>query len=112
MADDDHAQTWSAFNDAVNMTPAALRKHLDGAASRAVGQKKDGDESTGHAMGRHILAIKNKKKADLTDDDYAAMRKVVGYVHRHLKQGGDARKDPDSPWRMSLMNWGHDPHTD
>jgi hypothetical protein len=40
------------------------------------------------------------------------MRKVVGYVHRHLKQGGEARKDPDSPWRMSLMNWGHDPHKD
>ncbi|TXN41116.1 DUF3140 domain-containing protein [Methylobacterium sp. WL7] len=112
MADDDHAQTWSAFNDAVNMTPAALRKHLDGTASREVGQKKDGAESTGHAMGRRILAIKDKKKADLTDDDYAAMRKVVGYVHRHLKQGGDAGKDPDSPWRMSLMNWGHDPHTD
>lgn len=113
MADDDHAQTWSDFDDAVNMTPAALRKHLDGAASQAVGQKEaGGDESTGHAMGRRILAIKDKKKADLTDDDYAAMRKVVGYVHRHLKQRGDARKDPDSPWRMSLMNWGHDPHKD
>ncbi|KST57837.1 DNA-binding protein [Methylobacterium sp. GXS13] len=112
MADDDHAATWSDFNEAVNMTPAALRKHLDGAASQEVGQKKDGAESTGHAMGRRILAIKDTKKADLTDDDYAAMRKVVGYVHRHLKQGGDARKDPDSPWRLSLMNWGHDPHKD
>ena len=112
MADDDHAKTWSEFSEAVNMTPAALRKHLDGAASQAVGQKKDGDESTGHEMGRRILAIKDKKKADLTDNDYAAMRKVVGYVHRHLKQGGEARKDPDSPWRMPLMNRGHDPHKD
>ncbi len=64
MADDDHAKTWSEFSEAVNMTPAALRKHLDGAASQAVGQKKDGDESTGHEMGRRILAIKDKKKAD------------------------------------------------
>ncbi|MCJ2016335.1 DUF3140 domain-containing protein [Methylobacterium sp. E-065] len=112
MAEADHAETWKDFNEAVNMTPAALKKHLDSEASQEVGQKKDGDESTGHEMGRRILAIKDTKKADLTDDDYAAMRKVVGYVHRHLKQGGAARKDPDSPWRLSLMNWGHDPHKD
>jgi len=108
---DDHATIWDEFKDAVNMTPAALRKHLDSEESKEVGQKKDGDESTGHEMGRRILAIKDKKKADLTDDDYTAMRKVVGYVHRHLKQGGPKDKDAvkDSPWRLSLMNWGHDP---
>ena len=110
---DDHATIWDEFKDAVNMTPSALRKHLDSEESKEVGQKKDGGgESTGHAMGRRILEIKDKKKADLTDDDYAAMKKVVGYVHRHLKQGGNARKDPDSPWRLSLMNWGHDPQKD
>ncbi len=32
--------------------------------------------------------MKRKKKAELTDDDYAHMRKVVGYVHHHLAQGG------------------------
>lgn len=110
---DDHATIWDEFKDAVNMTPAALRKHLDSEESQEVGQKKGGSgESTGHAMGRRILEIKDKKKADLTDDDYAAMKKVVGYVHRHLKQGGEARKDPDSAWRLSLMNWGHDPQKD
>lgn len=112
MADDDHAKTWDDFGAAVNMTPAALKKHLDSEASQAVGQKTDGGEATGHAMGRRILAIKDKKRSDLTDDDYAHMRKVVGYVHRHLKQGGKARDDPDSAWRMSLMNWGHDPQKD
>ncbi|GJD58320.1 DUF3140 domain-containing protein [Methylobacterium dankookense] len=112
MPETDHAETWKDFNAAVNMTPAALRKHLDSEASKAVGQKTDGDESTGHAMGRRILAIKDTAKADLTEDDYAAMRKVVGYVHRHLAQGGKARSDPDSAWRMSLMNWGHDPEKD
>ena len=47
----------------------------------------------------------------VTDDDYAHMRKVVGYVHRHLKQGGPKDKEAveHSPWRLSLMNWGHDP---
>ena len=36
------------------------------------------------------------------------MRKVTGYVHRHLAQG--PRVDVEhSRWRYSLMNWGHDP---
>lgn len=36
------------------------------------------------------------------------MRKVVGYVRRHLAQrpSGDVE---DTRWRYSLMNWGHDP---
>jgi hypothetical protein len=52
--------------------------------------------------------ILRAKKGDLTDADEARMRKVVGYVHRHLAQRpqGDVE---DSKWRCSLMNWGHDP---
>ncbi len=67
-----------------------------------------GDEAVGHEMGRRILALIAKKVADLDDDDYAAMRKVVGYVHRHMKQrpSGDVT---ETRWRKSLMNWGHDP---
>ena len=36
------------------------------------------------------------------------MRKVVGYIKRHSAQkpGGDIE---NTPWRFSLMNWGHDP---
>jgi hypothetical protein len=36
------------------------------------------------------------------------MRKVVGYAKRHLAQrpSGDVG---DTPWRYSLMSWGHDP---
>ena len=37
------------------------------------------------------------------------MRKVVGYVHRHLAQGGPKEGVDESRWRYSLMNWGHDP---
>jgi hypothetical protein len=37
------------------------------------------------------------------------MRKVVGYVHRHLAQGGPARDQGHSRWRYSLMTCGHDP---
>ncbi|WP_232630817.1 DUF3140 domain-containing protein [Methylobacterium sp. Leaf118] len=115
MADkDDHAAIWSGFKEAVNMTAAELETFLESDASRSVGQKTSGGEATGHKEGRRIVAILHTKKADLSDDDYAHMTKVVGYVHRHLKQGGpeDPAQRKDSPWRLSLMNWGHDPLKD
>jgi hypothetical protein len=97
---------WSDWQDAVNMTASELEKWLDTDESKSVGQG-DG-ESTGHQSGRRIVEILHAKKGDLTDDDAAHMRKVVGYVHRHLAQrpDGDVK---DTRWRYSLMNWGHDP---
>ncbi len=110
---EDHDQIYADFKEAVNMAPAELEKFLETDESQEVGQKKNGsDESVGHDSGRKIVAIKRKKKADLTDDDYAHMKKVVGYVHRHLKQGGPDKDVEHSPWRYSLMNWGHDPLKD
>ncbi len=103
-------QVWNDFREAVNMTPASLEKWLKTDESRENGWKEaDGSETIGHHSGRKIVAIKHKKKSDLTDDDYEHMRKVVGYVHRHLKQGGPKADKEHSPWRYSLMNWGHDP---
>ncbi|WP_165067078.1 DUF3140 domain-containing protein [Marisediminicola senii] len=107
MSDDD-AKTREDFRDAVNMTPAELKTWLETDDSRAVGQKDGGSESVGHESGRHIIRILEKNKSNLTSDDYAHMRKVVGYVHRHRAQ----RPEHDvehSRWRYSLMNWGHDP---
>ena len=113
-ASDDHAEIYKEFKEAVNMTASALEKFLETDESQSVGQKKGGGEATGHKEGRRIVEMLHKKKADLTDDDYAHMKKVVGYVNRHLKQGGPDDKDKvkDSPWRLSLMNWGHDPLKD
>jgi hypothetical protein len=109
----DHEQIWHDFHEAVNMTPAALEKWLGTKESKEVGWKgPDGHgegESVGHKEGARIVAIKHKKRADLSDDDYAHMAKVVGYVHRHLAQGGPAEDKEHSRWRYSLMNWGHDP---
>jgi hypothetical protein len=106
MADDE--ETWKEFRDAVNMTPGELEKWLETEESKSVGQKSGGGESTGHASGRRIVEVTRTKKSDLDEDDYEHMRKVVGYVHRHLAQrpSGDIR---DTHWRYSLMNWGHDP---
>jgi hypothetical protein len=91
------------------MTASELDKWLDSDEAKSVGQKSSGGgESTGHESGRHIVKILKTKKADLSVDDYAHMRKVVGYTKRHLAQrpSGDVK---DTPWRYSLMNWGHDP---
>ena len=106
----------SDFKDAVNMPPARLRRWLQAADSKRVGMTKGGrkvesagdGQSVGHQMGERILAIKGKRVAELEADDYQAMRKVIGYVHRHLKQRPDGEVK-DSRWRQSLMNWGHDP---
>ena len=113
-AADNHAKTYAAFQQAVNMRPAAIETYLETEKSKQVGWKGDdgkgSDESVGHASGRHIIAIKRKKKAELTDADYAHMAQVVGYVHRHMAQGPEKKADiKDSRWRYSLMNWGHDP---
>jgi hypothetical protein len=107
MADDDQ-QTYDDFRDAVNMAPAELEKWLDTDASKAVGAKSSGGESTGHRSGRRIVDLLRTKKADLSADDYRHMAKVVGYVKRHSAQRPDGDVT-DTPWRYSLMNWGHDP---
>ena len=44
-------------------------------------------------------------------EDYQRMRKVTGYVHRHLVQR-PAGNVTHTRWRYSLMNWGHDPLQD
>ena len=102
------ADVWDDWQQAVNMSPSRLEQWLDTDESKSVGQKDGGGEATGHKSGRRIVEILRTKKADLNDEDVDHMRKVVGYVHRHLAQrpSGDVE---DTPWRYSLMNWGHDP---
>jgi hypothetical protein len=106
--DGERRKTWDEFRELVNMKPSALEKWLASEQSQSAGQHEDGGESTGHASGRRIVDILRAKGSDLSDDDYQHMRKVVGYVRRHLAQrpSGDVR---DTRWRHSLMNWGHDP---
>ncbi|MFI7597834.1 DUF3140 domain-containing protein [Actinoplanes sp. NPDC049681] len=103
------SDTYAEFKDAVNMTAAELSKWLETDESQKVGQKSaGGGESVGHDSGRKIIQILHTKKADLKEADEEHMRKVIGYVHRHLAQrpSGDVK---DTKWRYSLMNWGHDP---
>jgi len=98
------------FTRAVNMTAGELRAWLATEQSLSVGWKgADGTlrESVGHASGRRIAEILEKKPSELDDGDYGHMRKVVGYIRRHLAQ--EPANPVTSRWRYSLMNWGHDP---
>ena len=105
---DDRQQVIEEFDEAVNMTPKELEEWLQTQESKSVGQSDGGGESKGHESGRRIVEIKRKNKSDYTDDDIEHMKRVNGYVKRHLGQG--PKKDPEeSKWRYSLMNWGHDP---
>lgn len=106
--DSDKKTIRTDFDQVVNMSVSALTKWLDTAESKQVGQKEDGSsESIGHESGKKINGILAKKQADLTDDDYAHMQKVVSYVRRHLAQ--KPAKIDGSNWLYSLKNWGHDP---
>jgi hypothetical protein len=103
---DDLDRVHSEFGDRVNMTVKELERWLGTDESKSVGEGSG--ESKGHRSGRRIVEILGKNKADLTGSDVDHMRRVNGYVGRHLAQrpSGDVE---DSAWRYSLMNWGHDP---
>lgn len=101
-------EIYESFYDLVNMQPKELEEWLQTEESQRVGDSDEGEESTGHRYGRHIVSIKRTLKDDLTDEDYKRMQKVVGYIKRHTAQ----RPDGDikhTNWRYSLKNWGHDP---
>lgn len=108
MADHETRAIVDEFNDLVNLTAKQLDDWLKTDESKAVGQKKDGAENTGHHMVREIVGWPGKKKANYTDDDYAAMRKVIGYIKRDSAQRPEGDVE-HTPWRYSPMNWGHDP---
>jgi hypothetical protein len=104
----DPAQVLKDFRAAVNMQPAELEGWLETPESRSVGFVRRGEsESVGHRSGRRIVGLLRTGSGEYEDDDYAHMRKVVGYVRRHLAQRPD--NSVTSRWRYSLMNWGHDP---
>jgi hypothetical protein len=84
---DDRQRIIDEFDEIVNMTPKELEEWLRTDESKSVGQSDGDGESKGHESGRKILEIKRKNKSDYTDDDVEHMKRVNGYVKRHLGQG-------------------------
>lgn len=109
MEEHEKKQIRDEFRGVVNMAPSELEEWLETEESQSVGYTREGeDEAVGHQSGRRIVEIKRARQDELSDDDYAHMKKVIGYVHRHAAQRpqGDVS---ETRWRHSLMNWGHDP---
>lgn len=100
-------EIYAAFTDKVNMSPSEIEAWLDTEESKSVGQDSGDGESIGHKSGEKIIAIKKKHKADLDEEDYSHMQKVVSYISRHTAQRPDGNIE-DTPWHYSLKNWGHD----
>jgi hypothetical protein len=112
MTDEELQRVSLQFQEVVNLSDLELEAWLGTDESKAVGFKPEGSgESVGHASGRRIVRLLRMRGEALDEDDYRHMRKVVGYVHRHLAQRprGDLTH---TRWRYSLMNWGHDPLRD
>jgi hypothetical protein len=97
---------WEDFHRVVNMTSQELAAWL---------RVSDADEETeplpdraGTPTGQHVLAILQKRRTDLTDDDIQVMYDVVDTV----TEEADFENEPEPEQthrRHQLMSIGHDP---
>ncbi|TQJ57019.1 DUF3140 domain-containing protein [Streptomyces sp. NBC_00080] len=97
---------WEDFHRVVNMTSQELAAWL---------RVRDADENAeplpeeaGTPTGQHVLAILQKRRIDLTDDDVRVMYRVVDTVTAQA----DLEDEPgaeDTRARHRLMTIGHDP---
>ncbi|MFG2026571.1 DUF3140 domain-containing protein [Streptomyces sp. NPDC048825] len=97
---------WDEFHRVVNMTSHELSEWLRTRDASPVTEPLP--EDAGSEAGRHVLAILQKRRRDLTDDDVRLMRKVVDVVGSL----SDEEREPESADRSRrhrLMTLGHDP---
>jgi DNA topoisomerase VI subunit B len=97
------------FRASVNMKPRELESWLKTEESQSVGMTKEGEtESVGHKSGKRIIELLQKDEKEYTEDDFAHMKKVVSYIHRHSAQRPEGNIE-HTHWCYSLKNWGYDP---
>jgi hypothetical protein len=101
-------KTFQDFQQAVNMNASEIKQWLKTKESHSVGQKDKQGEIKGRKSGKKIIKILQKHQSEYSKKDFQHMKKTVGYVHRHLAQK-PTKNIEETPWRYSLMNWGHDP---
>jgi Protein of unknown function (DUF3140) len=98
----------SEFHTLVNMKPNELESWLETDESKSVGVTKEGeDESVGHKSGKYIIDLLQKDEDEYTEEDFAHMKKVVSYIHRHSAQKPEGDIE-HTRWYYSLKNWGYD----
>ncbi|MEU6591155.1 DUF3140 domain-containing protein [Streptomyces sp. NPDC046881] len=101
---------WEDFHRVVNMTSAELAAWL---------RVRDADEETeplpeeaGTPTGQHVLAILQKRRTDLTDEDVRVMYQVVDTVDGLVDPENEPEPEntpEDTRRRHRLMTLGHDP---
>ncbi|MFB8244280.1 DUF3140 domain-containing protein [Streptomyces sp. NPDC001046] len=101
---------WEDFHRAVNMTSQELAAWL---RVRDAGEDTEPlPEQAGTDTGQHVLAILQKRRTDLTEDDLRVMRKVVDTVDEQTDPENEPEPettDADTRRRHRLMTLGHDP---
>ncbi|MEW2047266.1 DUF3140 domain-containing protein [Streptomyces sp. NBC_00377] len=97
---------WEDFHRVVNMTSQELAAWL---------RVRDADENAeplpeeaGTPTGQHVLAILQKRRTDLTDDDVRVMYRVVDTVTAQADLENEPKAE-DTRSRHRLMTIGHDP---
>lgn len=97
---------WEDFHRVVNMTSAELAAWLR--VSDAEETTEPLPDQAGPETGQHVLAILQKRRTDLTEDDLRVMEEVVETV----TEEADLENEPlaeDTVRRHRLMTLGHDP---
>ncbi|PWI14020.1 hypothetical protein DI272_07520 [Streptomyces sp. Act143] len=97
---------WEDFHRVVNMTSQELAAWLR--VSDADEETEPVPEHAGTPTGQHVLAILQKRRTDLTDDDIQVMYEVVDAVTAQA----DVENEPEpeeTRRRHQLMTLGHDP---
>ncbi|XHM64385.1 DUF3140 domain-containing protein [Streptomyces nigra] len=97
---------WEDFHRVVNMTSQELAAWLR--VSDADETAEPLPDQAGNPTGQHVLAILQKRRTDLTDDDIQVMYDVVDTV----TERADLENEPEpqqTRHRHQLMTIGHDP---
>lgn len=97
---------WEDFHRVVNMTSQELAAWLRVRDSGEDAEALPGEAGT--PTGRHVLAILQKRRTDLTEDDLRVMRKVVETVDDETDTADEPVAE-DTGLRHRLMTIGHDP---
>ncbi|MFJ4690303.1 DUF3140 domain-containing protein [Streptomyces sp. NPDC088766] len=97
---------WEDFHRVVNMTSQELAAWLRVRDSGETTEALPGE--AGSATGRHVLAILQKRRTDLTKDDLRVMREVVETVDDETDMADEPAAE-DTALRHRLMTIGHDP---
>ena len=99
-------ELWEEFHRVVNMTSRELNEW--NRTRLATEEAEPFPDQAGTSLGHRVAAILAKRRSDLTDDDMAAMTKVVDIVRRERRDDLEPTAGDDH-WRHRLMSIGHDP---